>query len=110
MVPAVSHLAALAASLTATDPAIPFISNKDGAVVENGREILDRIVGQIAGPVRWDLCMSSMESSGVTRAIEIAPAGTLVGLLKRGAPHISIFALKSPDDLDNARTFARMKG
>jgi [acyl-carrier-protein] S-malonyltransferase len=54
--------------------------------------------------------MSSMEASGVTRVIEVAPAGTLVGLLKRGAPHVSTFALKSPDDLDNARTFARVKG
>ena len=54
--------------------------------------------------------MSSMESSGVTRAIEIAPAGTLVGLLKRGAPDVSTFALKTPEDLDNARAFARTKG
>jgi [acyl-carrier-protein] S-malonyltransferase len=110
MKPALEGFKAFAAGLVVHDAKVGLVSNKDGAVLLSGERILNRIIEQVANPVRWDLCMSSMESSGVTRAIEIAPAGTLVGLLKRGAPHISIFALKSPDDLDNARTFARMKG
>ena len=110
MVPAVSHLAALAASFTATDPMIPFISNKDGAVVENGREILDRIVGQIAGPVRWDLCMETMAKCGVTGIIEVPPAGTLAGLVKRAQGEIQTFALKGPEDLDAAHQFIKEHG
>ena len=110
MVPAVSHLAALAASLTATDPMIPFISNKDGAVVESGREILDRIVGQIAGPVRWDLCMETMAKCGVTGVIEVPPAGTLTGLVKRAQSEIQTFALKGPEDLDAAKAFIAQHG
>ena len=110
MVPAVSHLAALAASLHATDPMIPFISNKDGAVVESGREILDRIVGQIAGPVRWDLCMETMAKCGVTGIIEVPPAGTLVGLVKRAQSEIQTFALKGPEDLDAAHSFIAEHG
>jgi [acyl-carrier-protein] S-malonyltransferase len=43
--------------------------------------------------------MSTMQTSGVTRALEVAPAGTLVGLIKRAAPSIEGFAFKSPDDL-----------
>jgi len=110
MVPAVSHLAALAASLTATDPVIPFISNKDGAVIENGREILDRIVGQIAGPVRWDLCMETMAKCGVTGIIEVPPAGTLAGLVKRAQGEIQTFALKGPEDLEVAKAFIAEHG
>ena len=110
MVPAVSHLAELAASLTATDPKIPFISNKDGAVVESGREILDRIVGQIAGPVRWDLCMETMAKCGVTGVIEVPPAGTLAGLVKRAQSEIQTFALKGPEDLDAAKAFIAQHG
>jgi len=110
MVPAVSHLATLAASLHATDPMIPFISNKDGAVVESGREILDRIVGQIAGPVRWDLCMETMAKCGVTGVIEVPPAGTLVGLVKRAQSEIQTFALKGPEDLDAAKAFIAEHG
>jgi [acyl-carrier-protein] S-malonyltransferase len=110
MVPAVSHLAALATSLNATDPKIPFISNKDGAVIESGREILDRIVGQIAGPVRWDLCMETMAKCGVTGIIEVPPAGTLTGLVKRAQGEIQTFALKGPEDLDAAKAFIAEHG
>ncbi len=110
MVPAVSHLAALAASLRATDPMIPFISNKDGAVIESGREILDRIVGQIAGPVRWDLCMETMAKCGVTGVIEVPPAGTLAGLVKRAQSEIQTFALKGPEDLAAAQAFIAEHG
>ena len=110
MVPAVSHLATLAASLHAADPMIPFISNKDGAVIESGREILDRIVGQIAGPVRWDLCMETMAKCGVTGVIEVPPAGTLVGLVKRAQSEIQTFALKGPEDLAAAQAFIAEHG
>jgi len=110
MVPAVSHLAALAASLNTNEPKIPFISNKDGAVIESGREILDRIVGQIAGPVRWDLCMETMAKCGVTGIIEVPPAGTLAGLVKRAQGEIQTFALKGPEDLDAAKAFIAEHG
>ena len=110
MAPAVPRLATLAASLTATDPKIPFISNKDGAVVESGREILDRIVGQIAGPVRWDLCMATMAKCGVTGILEVPPAGTLAGLVKRAQGEIETFTLKGPEDLEAAAAFVAKHG
>jgi [acyl-carrier-protein] S-malonyltransferase len=110
MKPALEGFKTFATSLVVHDAKVGLVSNKDGAILLSGERILNRIIEQVANPVRWDLCMSSMESSGVTRAIEIAPAGTLVGLLKRGAPDVSTFALKTPDDLENARAFARTKG
>ena len=110
MVPAVSHLATLAASLNTAEPKIPFISNKDGAVIESGREILDRIVGQIAGPVRWGLCMETMAICGVTGVIEVPPAGTLAGLVKRAHSEIQTFTLKGPEDLDAAKAFIAQHG
>jgi [acyl-carrier-protein] S-malonyltransferase len=110
MAPAVAHLATLAASLNVGEPKIPFISNKDGAVVEDGREILDRIVGQIAGPVRWDLCMETMAKCGVTGVIEVPPAGTLAGLVKRAQGEIETFTLKSPEDLEAAAAFITKHG
>ena len=54
--------------------------------------------------------METLTSLGVTGVIEIAPAGTLVGLIKRAAPSIESFALKSPADLEAARAFVANHG
>ncbi len=110
MQPAVDPLRTLAQSLATTDPAVPVISNRDGEEVSDGREILNRIVSQIANPVRWDLCMQRLATLGVTGVIEVAPAGTLVGLIKRAVPTIEQFAFKTPADIDAAREFAAAHG
>jgi [acyl-carrier-protein] S-malonyltransferase len=110
MQPAVEPLRALAATMSPTPPTVGVLSNKDGDVINDGAEILARIVNQIANPVRWDLCMETLVSLGVTGVIEVAPAGTLVGLIKRATPSIEQFALKSPDDLDAARAFVATHG
>jgi [acyl-carrier-protein] S-malonyltransferase len=110
MSPAVAAFGEFAATITTSDPVVGVLSNHDGAVLNSGREIIDRIVSQVANPVRWDLCMSTLQSSGVTKALEVAPAGTLVGLLKRAAEGITGFAFKSPDDLAAANQFVSSKG
>ena len=106
MQPAVEPLRALVSSIPTHGVSNQVISNKDGRVIAGAFEVLDRIVDQIANPVRWDLCMETMKSIGITGVIELPPAGTLVGLLKRAASEIETFALKSADDLDAAREFA----
>ena len=106
MQPAVEPLRKLASNVTTHPVLVQVISNKDGQVVTDHTEVLNRIVNQIANPVRWDLCMETLKSLGVTGVIELPPAGTLVGLLKRAASEIETFALKSADDLDAAREFA----
>ena len=106
MQPAVQPLNVLASTVLTHPASIQVISNKDGQVVTDGAQVLDRIINQIASPVRWDLCMESLKSLGVTGVIELPPAGTLVGLLKRAAPEIETFALKSAEDLEAAREFA----
>lgn len=105
MQPAVEPLRSLAATLEVNDPTCGVISNKDGAVVRNGREVLNRIVNQISNPVRWDLCMTTL-SENISGALEVPPAGTLVGLLKRAVPVVETFALKSVADLTLADEFA----
>lgn len=110
MEPAVSHLAGLARSVSTHDPRTPVISNRDGRVVHDGREVMARIVGQIASPVRWDLCMETMLDLGVTGILEMPPAGTLTGIAKRAMKGVETFALKTPDQLDDARAFADKHG
>ena len=110
MAPAVGHLASLARSVSVHDPRTAVISNKDGNVVHDGRDVLARIVGQIASPVRWDLCMETMLDLGVTGILEMPPAGTLTGIAKRAMKGVETFALKTPDQLDDARAFCDKHG
>ncbi|HEY2877343.1 acyltransferase domain-containing protein [Nocardioides sp.] len=110
MAPAVGHLATLARSVSTHDPRTPWISNRDGQVIQDGRQIMKRIVGQIAQPVRWDLCMETMTDLGVTGLLEMPPAGTLTGIAKRALPGVETFALKTPDQLDDARAFCAKHG
>lgn len=105
MAPAVEHLRKLAEGIVTADPRTRLVSNKDGALVTDGREVVDRLVGQVANPVRWDLCMERMVGLGVSGILEVPPAGTLTGLAKRALKGVAAFALKTPDDLDAARAF-----
>ena len=103
MAPAVATLEAATASVTPADPALPYVSNKDGQAVTDGADVLRRLIGQVANPVRWDLCMETFQALGVTDLIELCPGGTLTGLAKRALPGVRTLALKTPDDLDAAR-------
>ena len=107
---AVEPMRTLAAKISVSDSSVGVLSNKDGAVLTSGREILDCIVQQIANPVRWDLCMQTLADQGVTGVIEVAPAGTLVGLIKRAVPAVAQLALKSPAELEAATSFAATHG
>ncbi|MEV7790533.1 ACP S-malonyltransferase [Streptomyces sp. NPDC087512] len=103
MAPAVDKLAEAAEALTPADPKVTYVSNKDGRAVATGTEVLERLVGQVANPVRWDLCMETFKELGVTALIEVCPGGTLTGLAKRALPGVKTLALKTPADLDAAR-------
>ncbi|MDX3689455.1 ACP S-malonyltransferase [Streptomyces europaeiscabiei] len=103
MAPAVDTLAKAAEELSPGDPTVTYVSNKDGQAVATGAEVLSRLVGQVANPVRWDLCMETFKELGVTALVEMCPGGTLTGLAKRALPGVATVALKTPDDLDAAR-------
>ncbi len=103
MGPAVETLAEAAKALAPADPKVAYVSNKDGRAVASGAEVLERLVGQVANPVRWDLCMETFKDLGVTALLELCPGGTLTGLAKRALPGVTTLALKTPADLDAAR-------
>lgn len=101
MAPAEQALGEHAAGLTGKDPTRPLLSNADGEVVADGAEMLRRLVAQVTKPVRWDSCMASLHALGVTATVELPPAGTLTGLLKRELKGTVTVSLREPDDLDH---------
>jgi [acyl-carrier-protein] S-malonyltransferase len=103
MASAVATLQDAAATVNTHNPRQTLWTNNDGSVVTNGQAFRDLLVGQVSSPVRWDLCMNSFAEAGVTGIIELAPAGALVGLAKRGLKGVPTVAVKTPDDLAAAR-------
>lgn len=97
MAPAVDAFAALVAALDPNDAGCEVIANADGAVLRGGREVLDRLVGQLTRPVRFDLCLAA--AAAATEAVELAPAGVLKALMKRALPDLPVTALRTPADL-----------
>lgn len=96
---ALDRLRVVAESIEVHDPIIPIWTNRDGSLVGRGDTFIDLIVGQVSSPVRWDKTMDAFAAAGVTGLIEIAPAGALVGLAKRGLKSVPTVAVKTPDDL-----------
>ncbi|TDS77554.1 ACP S-malonyltransferase [Amnibacterium kyonggiense] len=103
MAPAVDALRGFAAGLAPADPSARLWTNKDGSEVGSGSAYLDLLVGQVASPVRWDRCMESFAAAGITGLVELAPAGTLTGLAKRGLKGVPTVAVKTPADLAAAQ-------
>lgn len=113
MAPAEKALAAVAGGITPSTPARILLSNADGAGVNDGATMLARLVAQVTAPVRWDQCMRTLADLGVTGVIELPPAGTLAGLVKRelkdnGVPEI--VTLNTPDDLKAAKDLVARHG
>lgn len=92
-------LAGAAGSFETHDPSIRIWTNNDGSTVDSGARFVELMVGQVASPVRWDKCMDSFAAAGVTGLIELAPAGALTGLARRGLKGVPTVAIKSPDDV-----------
>lgn len=103
MASARAAVAATAADIRPADSASGVISNADGKLVTSGVEMVTRLVDQICRPVRWDLCMASLEALGVTAVIELPPAGTLTAMIRRALPGVATLAFNSPEDLRAAR-------
>lgn len=94
------------ATLSPQDPTHVLLTNADGTVVASGSAYLRLLVAQVTHPVRWDRCLQALAGLGVTGVLELPPAGTLVGLVKRDLKGVATMALKTPADLDAAATFA----
>lgn len=81
------------------DPKVPLVSNLDGRTLTSGTEIAARLVQQIESPVRWDLCMQTLDSTAVASAVETCPAGTLLGMCRRNLPELTGYKLDEPTKL-----------
>lgn len=102
MADAQSELSEIESDFRASDPARPIHTNRDGSVVTSGELYRRYLVEQVNRPVHWDLCMSAFLDAGYGGLIEAPPAGTLVGLAKRGMKGVPAVPINLPTDIPAA--------
>jgi [acyl-carrier-protein] S-malonyltransferase len=102
MASAVASLATAVSDISPGEPQYPLYTNRDGSLVSSGSTYVSYLVDQVARPVRWDSCMESFASNAITGMMELAPAGALAGLAKRGLRGVPTVAINSPEDIASA--------
>ena len=80
-------------------PACPYIANVDARAYADAEGIVDRLVRQICGSVRWEQSMQLLPSLGVTEGIEVGPGKVLFGLMRRIQKDLKVKPMDTADDL-----------
>ena len=80
----------------------PVISNVRAEPMTFPSEIVDALVRQITGMVRWRESVNLLAKSGVVHALEIGPGNVLTGLIRRTEREINCSPVGNPDEVRNA--------
>lgn len=90
----------VATKVTAQTPRARFLSNKDGKEITSGEEFLTHLVAQLTSPVRWtDITAVIATDAPEDDLVELAPAGTLIGIAKRELKQTQKFPYNSPEEV-----------
>jgi [acyl-carrier-protein] S-malonyltransferase len=98
--PAGERLAAALHARPPRSPRIPIVNNVDVAHPADPSAIVDALVRQSFGPVRWVEVVQALQAMGVTHVIEFGPGKVLGGLVKRIAPALGVSTVFDAASLD----------
>ena len=77
----------------------PVVSNVNGVIYKEARDIVPNLTQQIVSQVQWKSTMEYLESQGVTVAIECGPRMILRNLVKQNHPKIESYSFDDREDL-----------
>jgi [acyl-carrier-protein] S-malonyltransferase len=104
MRPAAEVMTKALAKVTLNPPVVPIVSNVTAVPTSNPNEIVEALVAQVTGTVRWRETIGGMAAAGVTAFYELGAGKVLCGLAKRIAADAQCFAVGTPEEV---RTFTR---
>ncbi|MFN6926006.1 MAG: ACP S-malonyltransferase [Tabrizicola sp.] len=99
MQPAARVMAEALAAVPISRPAVPVVVNVRAEAVTEPDRIMDLLVAQVTGSVRWRESVLWMERAGVTEFWEIGAGKALSGMIKRIAPGAVTRAIGTPEDI-----------
>ena len=99
MQPAAHVMAEALAAVPIAKPGLPVVVNVRAEAVTEPDRIMDLLVAQVTGSVRWRESVLWMETAGVTEFWEIGAGKALSGMIKRTASGATTRAIGTPDDI-----------
>ena len=89
-----------------SNPIVPIIQNVDLSILVSTEGLVDRLVKQICGTVRWRESLIKMVNVfGVGNFFEIGPGKVLAGTVKRTIPKSNVLSVGLPSQIDEALEF-----
>jgi [acyl-carrier-protein] S-malonyltransferase len=99
MQPAAEVMAQALAQVKVNRPVVPVVANVLAAPVSEPGQIVQALVAQVTGTVRWRESVAAMAAAGVDKFYEAGSGKVLSGLIKRIATGATASAIGTPDDI-----------
>ena len=99
MAPAAAVMADALAKVAVNKPVVPVVANVLAKPIEEPVEIVQALIKQVTGTVRWRECVAAMAGAGVTKFYEVGAGKVLSGLIKRIADGATSTAIGTPEDI-----------
>jgi [acyl-carrier-protein] S-malonyltransferase len=99
MRPAADAMAVALAGVKVKSPVVPVVANVLAKPIRDPADIIDALVAQVTGTVRWRGSIAFMADAGVTRFYEIGAGRVLSGLIRRVAEGASGVSIGTPEDV-----------
>ena len=93
------RLALVLHSVTFRPTRIPVIANVTAQPVCEPEEIRQRLVEQVANPVRWEQSIQTLRAMGTRIFVEAGPGTTLAGLIRRTVTDATVVSVQDPATL-----------
>jgi [acyl-carrier-protein] S-malonyltransferase len=99
MQPAADVMAEALAKVSVKPPTVPLVANVLAKAIDNPAEIVQSLIAQVTGTVRWRESVVYMAGAGVTNFYEVGAGKVLSGLIRRLAEGAVVTAIGSPEDV-----------
>ena len=100
MQPAQEKMAIALANVKVNNAKVPLVANILASKITDGQEIINNLVKQVTGSVRWRETVAYMKANGITNVVELGAGKVLSGIVKRCDKEISAISVGTPSDIE----------
>ncbi|KQS80504.1 ACP S-malonyltransferase [Rhizobium sp. Leaf384] len=100
MAPAAEAMREALATVARRDPVVPLVANVRATSVTSADAIVDLLVEQVTGQVRWRETVEWFGANGVTTLYEVGSGKVLTGLARRIDKSVTGLAVNAPADIE----------